>query len=141
MCWLHPDSCSTFILSDLDACDALHETLRAATVRSIPYLETARLLIACSQHYSHSFYDTRLCRLVTTLLLLLLACCLFFRYIRMLRSIRTRIFLRSPLSLYCARPARSEDILQRHHSKAMGLANELVQEMLWRGKRALEDPP
>jgi hypothetical protein len=57
----------------------------------------------------------------------------------MLRSVCDCLFLCASLPLYRPESARTEELLQEYRTETMGLANELVYEMLWWGERLLEN--
>lgn len=58
---------------------------------------------------------------------------------RMLRGLRNSVFLCTDVSLPRARSARAETILSNSHPSGMGVADYMVQEMLWRRTRTVEN--
>lgn len=96
-------------------------------------------LLTSVQHNTNFIHGTSLLGVLLSVHVLLLACDLLRRYFYMLRGIRNCLLLRPPLPLYCPQLTRAKDILPGNNTKTMGLAYELVQEVLWWGEGYLED--
>lgn len=96
-------------------------------------------ILIIAQHNSHPLHGTDILSLSMATIHLLLARDLLSSPLRMLRSICDRVFLRTHVPLSRARSTRTETILSNIDTSSMGMASQLVQEMLRRGEGYMED--